>query len=302
MPDLKHLPLGAFSSDFRSGLAAGDYTLTLTDRNGCRTVKEISLAAPPDLLFQIAGQDPDCLDDQSGLIKVVQTAGGNSPYQFGLNGASFSDKSEFLNLGAGNYQVIIRDSLGCTDTLTRELHQPVHNYISGQTEYTPSLGDSVLLKPDRQSDPVRVQWTPPDGLSCAQCLEPYARPLDDARYVLHSWSVDGCPDSLIVYVKVIKDRRIWAPNVFSPNSDQVNDRFRLYGGPQFSLIRSLKIYDRWGGLVCEILQADPHASSTGWDGSKNGNPLLPGVYAWLAEVEFLDGETEFLSGDLTLLR
>ncbi len=290
------------SADLRDNLGGGSYSVTVTDRNHCSAVGNFELKAPPPLDFDIAGQDPDCLDDRSGLIRILRSSGGVLPYQFSLDGSVFSDQNEFLKLSAGAYRVILRDSLDCRDTLVWELHQPEHNFISGATEYTLSLGDSVLLELLRQSEPARVQWSPPDGLSCTQCPEPFAKPVKDVDYKLRTWSVDGCPDSLVVSIKVIKDRRIWAPNVFSPNSDQINDRFKLYGGPQFTGIRYLRIYDRWGGQIYETLDADPHAPLTGWDGKKNGQLLLPGVYTWLAEVEFLDGETEFLSGDLTLMR
>lgn len=39
------------------------------------------------------------------------------------------------------------------------------------------------------------------------------------------------------------------PNVFSPNGDDVNDKFTIYGNPALEEIEVLQIYDRWGELV-----------------------------------------------------
>ena len=40
----------------------------------------------------------------------------------------------------------------------------------------------------------------------------------------------------------------------------------------------------------------------GWDGFFNGKPVNPGVYAWMADVRFVDNETLTFSGDVTVYR
>jgi hypothetical protein len=42
--------------------------------------------------------------------------------------------------------------------------------------------------------------------------------------------------------------------------------------------------------------------SRGWDGSSGDALMQPGVYVWRIEIEFQDGSTEMLAGDVTLLR
>jgi len=39
----------------------------------------------------------------------------------------------------------------------------------------------------------------------------------------------------------------------------------------------------------------------GWDGTTNGAPAPPGVYVYIAEVEFVDGSRKKITGDVLLV-
>ncbi len=43
--------------------------------------------------------------------------------------------------------------------------------------------------------------------------------------------------------------------------------------------------------------------SGNWDGTYNGEPLSPGVYVYVAEIQFIDNDTRLLyKGDITLIK
>ena len=91
------------------------------------------------------------------------------------------------------------------------------------------------------------------------------------------------------------------PNAFTPNGDNVNDRFRpLLACPPESM--TFEVYDRWGKKVFET--SDP--KSPGWDGMLDGQPAPADVYAWRVEYEVLRGgggrQTLTEKGGVTLLR
>jgi gliding motility-associated-like protein len=90
--------------------------------------------------------------------------------------------------------------------------------------------------------------------------------------------------------------------VFSPNGDGVNDLFKVEGNTIVSVL-SLRIFDRWGGLVYERYGLNP-ADKDGWDGTFNGKELNPGVYVYRAELLHDDERmtTEVIRGDITLVR
>lgn len=102
---------------------------------------------------------------------------------------------------------------------------------------------------------------------------------------------NGCTARDTVEVLSLCPTQFYAPNIFSPNYDGVNDEFRIY--PRSQPLRfELSVFNRWGELVFRTEQADE-----GWDGVYKGAPAPADIYIWLADM---DGFT--LTGTLNLLR
>lgn len=111
----------------------------------------------------------------------------------------------------------------------------------------------------------------------------------------------GCSSEAAISVSVKEEARsVYIPNVFSPNGDGFNDVFTVFGGKAVEEIRLLRVFNRWGGLVYEGKEFTP--GTTGWNGDFHEKPMNPGVFVYLAEVLWADGEVELLSGDVTLVR
>jgi gliding motility-associated-like protein len=127
-------------------------------------------------------------------------------------------------------------------------------------------------------------------------------PVDLTIYTVTVVNEAGCVAVDTVLVRVIKDRPVYAPNAFSPNSDGVNDFFTLYGGPGMQRIQKLQVYSRWGSLVFEANDILPNDPKLGWDGRFMNQEVDPGVFVFRAEVLFADGVSELISGDITVLR
>jgi len=62
------------------------------------------------------------------------------------------------------------------------------------------------------------------------------------------------------------------------------------------------IFDRWGDMVFERHDIFTNDTSEGWDGSFRGKQALPGVYAFVAEVEVQPGQVVTVRGDVTVVR
>ncbi len=77
---------------------------------------------------------------------------------------------------------------------------------------------------------------------------------------------------------------LYAPNVFSPNDDGINDFYSLAFDPRLQINNfKFQIYNRWGSLLFE--SDDP---SVGWDGSLNGQRLNSEVYVYKIAIEYID--------------
>ncbi len=92
----------------------------------------------------------------------------------------------------------------------------------------------------------------------------------------------------------------YIPNAFSPNADDVNDKFEVYATCGF-IDFDLKVFDRWGSLLFE--SSDPNQA---WDGTVRGKPLKTGVYIYALQYswELQPGRVreEMYMGSLTVLR
>jgi len=68
------------------------------------------------------------------------------------------------------------------------------------------------------------------------------------------------------------------PNVFSPNSDGINDSYTINDSLLFT---SFKIYNRWGKIVYQV-----HSRAVNWDGTNlDGIKAEEGVYFFSAEID-----------------
>jgi gliding motility-associated-like protein len=84
--------------------------------------------------------------------------------------------------------------------------------------------------------------------------------------------------------------------VFTPNSDGVNDGWRLSGG---FVGADAWIYSRWGTLVHEGEMAKSQ-----WDGTnqRSGDDCPEGVYYYVLQLLRADGQVKDLKGYVHLLR
>lgn len=107
----------------------------------------------------------------------------------------------------------------------------------------------------------------------------------------------GC--SITDSVEVFKNCYIDIPNAFTPNGDGTNDYFL----PRQLLSKNITkfnmtIFDRWGTIVFKTTSTN----GRGWDGKYNDKEQPDGVYIYLIEANFGNGDGEKYQGNVTLLR
>ena len=290
-------------SDRLTNLSAGNYIVSITDSVGCETILDYTLTSPVPITFESIGIDPGCEGINTGSISVENIMGGSPSFTYQLDDGLERTTNVFENMGPGTYQLTVMDANGCSSRDTLSLVAPEIPNIRFIDPIELNLGDSLLLRVITNNiDIAKVEWDTAYGLSCSDCLMPYLRPLDNIEYTVSVSSIDGCSDTISFNVNVVKLRRVYAPNIFSPNGDGANDFFKLSGGPEVSNIARLVIFDRWGSLVFEGYDLDFRDPQSGWDGKFNGALASPGVYIWQAQIQYIDDISETLSGDLTLVR
>ena len=287
-----------------SNLSAGFYGVQLTDAGGCITMANVDILEPELLEFAVNYIDPNCEGLETGVIELDSIIGGVPPYSFALNQSEYSTIGTFQNLGSGNYNFSVIDANGCfIDTIDalNEIDIPV---LFMDADQEVDLGYDVLIAAETNSTSlVDISWTDlHNSLECDDCLETYALPVNDTEYILTVRSIDDCVTSDSIVVRVNKMREVYFPNVFSPNNDNINDYFFISAQRSVFAIKKLTVFSRWGELICDKTDLAPNDATLGWDGYYKGMPVNNGVYVWMAEVEYLDGEVLIWSGDITVLK
>jgi gliding motility-associated-like protein len=102
-------------------LAAGDYTVTVTDKNGCFFEQLITIDQNADIVLTTTADSAKCFDEANGKASVTATGGfGTFVYRWSNNQVG----QDNINIKAGRYVVTATDGFGCTDTAVVSVMQP----------------------------------------------------------------------------------------------------------------------------------------------------------------------------------
>jgi gliding motility-associated-like protein len=105
-----------------SNLIAGNYSVTVTDINGCTATNSVTLIqAPITINISTTSTDISCFGLDNGTASASVT-GSTGPYVYAWSNGS--DSATISDLGAGNYSVTVTDSFGCAISSAAIIHEP----------------------------------------------------------------------------------------------------------------------------------------------------------------------------------
>ena len=279
-----------------------DYSVTVTDSVGCSIEASYTLTSSPEIISDIIFNDPTCAGLETGVIDIVNTSGGLSPYTYALNNLNFSNDTIWTELAEGSYEVFIEDAYGCIVSTVQSITAPEIPVVSFANELTLSLGDSLMLEPIVNDISIQnILWSPTENLSCIDCIEPAARPVNDTAYTVTITSQDDCERAATISVNINQRRRVYIPTVFSPTTP-LESKFLINAGLEVEEVLEFNIYDRWGSLIFSQNNFKPNDESFGWDGRVDGIPLNNGIYVWQAKILFIDSEVLDYTGSVSMLK
>jgi gliding motility-associated-like protein len=291
--------------DTLRNLRAGTYNVAVKDGNDCPAQSSVLITEPTQILLTPLSITPaKCFGDSSAALAVTGR-GGTPPYRYSLDGVRFQRDTLFRNIPAKSYDIVVRDSTGCRTTTQVIVPQPPQLKVNAGPDIEVQLGFNKDLSTSvtPSASAVLYTWTPSDStLSCTNCPRPTVKPLRNTVYKITIRDSTGCTAFDELLVEVLKIRPIFIPNAFSPNNDGVNDFLTVYGNQSAVIVKDLRVYNRWGGIVFEGKNLPLNTEIQGWDGTFKGQQMPPGVFAFYAIVSFIDGEDVIYKGDVTLLR
>jgi gliding motility-associated-like protein len=191
------------------------------------------------------------------------------------------------------------DIYGCNvvlngDSLFQFYPVPIADFVSDPTK-------TNILKPEIHFYQESVNadfsfWNFGDG-NFSDEFEPIHVYQDTGKFeiCLLITTINNCRDSVCDVIKIDPFPTYYAPNIFTPNKDGLNDVFKLYF--TYVVDYHLEIYNRWGELI--FVSDDPNQ---GWDGTKNGKLVQSDTYVWKASFVDVLREPRLIYGRVTLVK
>jgi gliding motility-associated-like protein len=221
-----------------------------------------------------------------------------------INNNSFTDTTinyTFNNAGLYSYNLVVRDSNNCTDTLSKINSIQINPTPKVKTFTNPfyaSILDPRITFIDSTQLAHNTNYTFGDGATSTQTNTIHSyQATGEFNYSLFVSTQYGCSDTAtgIIYIDDIASNYI--PNIFTPNNDGANDNFFIKGKNITN--STMQIFNRWGTLVCNSTNA-----LIGWNGiNQNNNSVADdGVYFYIIEITLGNNRTYKFNGNITLIK
>jgi len=200
------------ASNTFTGLAGGNYTVTVKDLNG-------NLAVVPAAIRNIQGAQiaaiptaASCLNN-NGAVQIT-TTGGTPPFNASLDGgASIGGQTSWTGLDSGMHSIAITDGNGCQTSTT--VLVPLTDTLTVTAGSVPATCQGVGVVLPITSNGAGFAWAPAAGLSSSMVADPVAEPAATTTYTVTA-TVGICTDTASVTVTVLP-----APVALAGGSDTV---------------------------------------------------------------------------------
>ena len=250
----------------------------------------VSVYPAPVIKFVAIG--PVCEDFAPFKLVATEENGVAGSSIFTGTGVSANGVFNPRLAGAGNFNIkyIYSATNGCTEEKNINITVDKTPTLTMPPDIDILLGGEKVLNAEATGGNLKFKWSPAEGLSADNILNPIAKPNKTTTYTL-TLSSNTCNIVLSVVVRVHENPLI--PNVFSPNGDGKNDTWNIKYLESFTA-GNIVIFNRYGQ---KVFFASPY--NTPWDGKINGTDVPVGTYYYIIEPN--NGRKKY-TGSVTILR
>ena len=233
-------------------LNEGEYSVSVTDTNGCSVDGLVNIFAPEQLVMNYYTSEFNCPGQNTGFIQG-EVIGGTSPYYFQWSNGETTTELQYLSVG--EYNLIVTDFNGCiTDSVFNIVNgeviqtgniigqNQVIQFSSKQYFVSQNLGSTYFwfaengaIATGQGSNMVTVQWGS-NGVGQLSVVETH---------------LNGCQGDTVNTTVSIGNTGIWSNNNYdlikvypNPTNGLVNIEVENYSGTIYT-----KVYDMIGNLV-----------------------------------------------------
>ena len=238
-------PSGGNSST-ATGLAAGNYIVTVTDADQCIGALAVTINEPPALTVSVGTQATECGKNEGEA--AAGAGGGTPPYTYAWSPGGGTG-SALTALAGGNYTVTVTDAAGCLSTASAGVDVVVTDSLLAFTvaatpESCASNDGSATVTVTGGVAPYTYQWNAGSGSTTAT-----VQGLPAGTYTLTVTDQCYSKSVPVTIEKSFKKPDSKIPNVFTPNTDGTNDIYTVNDNFSDTQNFSCVIYNRWGNTV-----------------------------------------------------
>lgn len=152
-----------------SNALGGDYTLMLTDANGCSRFIDTAIGQPTQININRVITNVTCFGGSNGAITLTVN-GGTPGYTFAWSGPNgFTATTQNISgRPAGTYTVTVTDQNGCTRSMTYTINQPVQIVLNGNVTNVLCAGvnnGAITITVASGAGPFTWSWSGPGGFT-----------------------------------------------------------------------------------------------------------------------------------------
>lgn len=175
-----------------TNLSTGNYSVTVTDANGCTSVSAFTITQPTAVTAAASSTNVSCNGGSNGTASVV-AAGGNPTYTYLWSNSATT--SQVTNLTSQIYSVTVTDASGCTSSATVSISQPsaITAATSSTNEICNQMNGSANVSPSGGTGSFTYLWSNGQTTSAATNLSA-------ANYSVTVTDANGCALSAVVTV------------------------------------------------------------------------------------------------------
>ncbi|WP_456315330.1 T9SS type A sorting domain-containing protein [Pseudomonas shirazensis] len=164
----------------------GNYSVIVTDKNGCNITKNITITAPAHLDASENIKIPTCYAGSDASI-VVTTIAGIAPFTYLWNTGETSNT--LSNAKAGTYSIEIKDSKGCIISRTYTIENPPQDVINLGEDVTLCFDQTLTINATIDDDQAKYAWTSDKGFKSNNAMITISQP---ATYTVIVTNKLGC--------------------------------------------------------------------------------------------------------------
>ncbi len=273
--------------------------------NGC-TGSPGSFSITVNANPQISGvpdTDTAFCEKVTGGISGLVVIGGTPPYQYqwynGNTPIPGANQSALTNVGAGTYQLVVKDFNNCLATgATNIFTIPSASTVIANFNASTLQGPEPLLVNfiNTSSGANNYNWSINNSYFNTQANIEHTF-IQSGTYTVTLIASNGkCTDTISKIITVDIVSYVIIPNIFSPNHDHVNDSFFI--SSRGLKVLNCSIFNRWGQNIYNI-----DSPNDEWDGKySNGIEASDGTYYYFVKALGVDGKQYDLKGTLMLVR